>query len=205
MENIKKYGGIAAVLMVLLMAAGVYFLWIPKFNEYGEAVKAVKARAGEFDQKTKYLSDIVLRLNALSDYEEELLKINTALPLYDFSEISLLAFIQKASAENGVVLSEIDVVENNSATSKAQNTGASGKGSWKIKELVLNASVSGNYSSFKNFLKAIYLNSRLMEVDSITFESSEKEGYSFDLELNAKHYSWEKAAVPASSSNLNEI
>jgi len=196
MESLKKYTTLILILIFAFATAGVYFLWIPKYEEYKDSNQMLKSKLGEFERKSAYLSDIEAKLSALSDYNEELQKINAAIPVYDFSEVSLLAFIQKVSSENGMVLKNIDTAlqqDKNSSARQSLGNSTESPGAWKIRSFVFNAEVSGSYSSFKDFIKAIYMNSRMVEVDSITFASADKEGkYDFDLELNANYYVWEK-------------
>lgn len=200
MENIKKYPGLLLIMAIVIVIAGVYFFWLPKYGEYDSSFKILKSKEGELERKSVYLAEIEAKLNALTDYEDEISKINTAIPIYDFSEVSLLSFIQKVGSENGIVLTDMEI-----ALRKDENPIASisGNGSWKMRELVLNAAVSGSYDSFKSLLKAIYLNSRMIEVNSISFKSKDENKYDFDLELSANYYLWEMAAANSPSGDVS--
>ncbi len=198
MENFRKFGPLGIVLFIILIIAGVYFLWVPKYSEYKESQSAFKAKSVEFDKKSNYLLEIEAKLSALSDYSAELATINSAIPVYDFSEVALLGYVQKVASENGLVLKSIEV-----ALKKDEQTPSSvSSATWKIRDLFINATVAGSYSSFKSLLSSIYLNSRLVNVDSINFGLADKEGsVDYDLELNAKYYLWEQASQ-ASTPNI---
>lgn len=195
MENFRKYGPLIIVLSIILIIVGIYFFWIPKYNDYGESKEVLKVRSGEFNRKSAYLSDMEIKLGALNDYAEELAIINAGIPVYDFSEITLFNFIQKVSSENGLVLNSLEVaLKKNEKSQAAQNASLSGAGSWNMRDFIFNATVAGSYRSFKAFLDKIYFNSRLIDVNSITFGSTDKNDIvDFDLELSAKYYLWEQA------------
>jgi hypothetical protein len=191
MENFRKFGPLGIVLFIILIIVGVYFLWIPKYGEYKESQSAFKAKSVESDKKRAYLSEIETKLSALSDYGAELAIINSAIPVYDFSEVALLGYVQKVASEDGLVLKSIEVALKKDEQAPSSVSSAT----WKIRDLVINATVAGSYGSFKSLLSSIYLNSRLIDVDSINFGLADKEGVvDYDLELNAKYYLWEQAS-----------
>lgn len=190
MEKIKRYAALIIVSAIILLAVGVYFLWIPKYNEYKFKLNTLKLRSGEFENKTTRLAELEAKISALSDYQEQIAKIDAAIPVYDFSEVTLLAFVQKIGSENGLIVTNMAVSskDNNSANS-------GGQAGWNIKNLSINVSVKGSYASLKNFLNALYLNSRMINVNSIDFASAEKDEYDISLQLDAKHYIWAAASV----------
>jgi len=122
-------------------------------------------------------------LEALSErlltYREQLSKIDSAFPASP-SPAVIFNFFQKASSENGLILTEINM------DGTEQSSGE------RIQEMYFSISVSGSYSAFKNFLSAIYASSRLIEVKSINFSSSEegRDLFDFNLELKTQSYAY---------------
>jgi len=115
----------------------------------------------------------------LSTYKEQLSKIDSALPK-DPSVAALFNFFQKTSSENGLILTEVDM----SGLFSSESSGE------RIQKMSFSISVSGSYSAFKNFLSAVYRNSRLIKVKSISFSSSEQRKDLFDFNLNLETQSY---------------
>jgi Tfp pilus assembly protein PilO len=87
--------------------------------------------------------------------------------------------LQKAAPENGLLLNSIGSVSTKPSTSKPE-----------IKETVIGPlKLSGSYPSLKNFLVALEKNSRIIEVENISF-SVPKEGDLFDFGITIKVYSY---------------
>ena len=121
----------------------------------------------------------------LDEHQEELTKIDSALPS-EFSAPSLLKFLQKIAPENGLVLTAV-------SSSLAQPLSQRND----IKEIQSSLSLSGSYSSLKNFLKVLEKSARLIKIDSVSFSTSQKkEGETaeiskiFDFQLEVKTYSY---------------
>ena len=198
MEFIKRNSLVIFLLLLGGIAVAIYFLWWPKYQEFGANVRVVENKGIEIENKKNYLSDIQAKINILSDYEEDMAKINSAIPIYDFSEISLFSYAQKTASENGLVLENLSFSSPDQTVSGGDQL--EGNIRWKLSSLSFNVSLLGSYSSLKNFLSAVYLNSRVIEVNSISFSSlvEEKEDqpkdiYNFDLQLSAKYYVKDKS------------
>jgi len=198
MEYIRKYSLAITLALVVLFLAGGYFFWWPRYNEYKTNGKILEYKGLETENKRNYLEEIEAKINILSDYQEEIIKINSAIPIYDFSEVALFSFIQKTCSENGLVLLNLGLADQQSV--QDINRQVSGKKVWEITSLPFDISVAGSYSSLKNFLSAVYKNSRIIEVEAVSFSAEEpevdekgrkkepKDMYEFDLELAANYY-----------------
>jgi len=158
---------------------GAYFLCWPRYQEFKEKKAEIETRDEDIKNKEEYLSKLEALSERLSEYDEELSKIDSALP-FDASAAALFNFFQKTSSENGLILTGIDVSELFSSERSEQ----------RIQEMFFSLSVSGSYSAFKNFLSAVYRNSRLIEVKSINFPSSEEgiDLFNFNLSLETHAY-----------------
>jgi Tfp pilus assembly protein PilO len=79
------------------------------------------------------------------------------------------------ASENGLVLGNIK-----------EGTMTQGE---QFRDIPLSVSLLGSYNALKNFLNAIYKNSRMIEVTSISFSSPAKGGdFTFALELKTHSF-----------------
>lgn len=170
--------------MLGFVVAG-YFFWVPKYREFKSNNAQINVEGEKVKLKKDYLFELESKLSALSDYEEILSKINSALPM-EFSADALFSFVQKKASENGLIITEVDLSEA-SSRNVIQEEGI------VIDKIGITVTVTGKYSSFKDFLLSVYKNSRLIEVKSITFDHNKEESESLDvfdfkLELEASYY-----------------
>lgn len=166
---------IIIIFFLILLFAGGYFLWSPKYQEFGNKKAEVEGKDAEIKQKQERLSELEAISVKLSEYSNEVSKINSALPI-EPSVAAIFNFIQKAASENGLILSDIDI-------GGLYSLEAGGE---RVQKMPFSISVLGSYSALKNFLSAIYKNSRLIEVKSISFASpgEEMKGGLFIFNLN---------------------
>jgi type IV pilus assembly protein PilO len=184
--SIKKYTPIIFVLIAVGLIAGGYFIIWPKYQEFKQKKQEVEFTDEEFRAKEEYLLNIENNLKELSKYEEEVSKIDSALPS-DPSIAALMNYFQKESSQNGLIMKKIDV--------SGLFTGAEAQS--KIQKMPFSITVSGSYDSFKNFVLAVYKNTRLIEIKSIEFsglsEKTEKglkvkDLFDFSLEVETQSY-----------------
>jgi len=172
---------ISAILICLfvLLALGGYFLCWPKYQEFKKKKTELEIKKEEVGSKEVYLSNLETLSEKLLTYSEQISKVNSAFPK-DPSSATIFNFFQKTSSENGLFLTEVDMNETQ------ESSGG------RIQEMSFSISVSGSYSAFKNFLSAIYASSRLIQVKSINFSSSEegKDLFDFNLELKTQSYAY---------------
>lgn len=184
--SIKKYAPIIFVLIIIgLIAGGYFFIW-PKYQEFNQKKKEVEFTDEEFRAKEEYLFNIENTLKELLKYGEEVSKVDSALPS-DPSIAALLNYFQKESSQNGLILKNIDV-SGLFTQEVAQD---------KIQKMPFSLTVSGSYGSFKNFVSAVYKNTRLIEIKSIKFSSVSQETekspalkdlFDFELEVETQSY-----------------
>lgn len=173
----KKLPIINVLLAVGLIAAG-FFLWKPELKKFLDLKAELKQKETELKAKEDYFLNLNGLESKLKRYENELDKIDSALP-DNLSLPALFSFIQKTSSENGLILEDL--------TSGGLNESSANPG---VKEIFFNGSVTGSYSSFKNFLDALYNNAKLFEVESISFLSAEEGGlFTFDVKIKTYGFS----------------
>lgn len=166
---------------LILLVIGGYFLWWPKYQELGDKKLEVEGKDTEIRQKEEYLSKLEVFSDRLSGYSDELAEIDFALPT-EPSIAALFIFFQKTSSENGLILKDTDLGE--LFSSEAPKTPEE-----RIQKMPFSISVTGSYPALKNFLSVVYKNTRLIEVNSISFSSPEEKGlFIFNLALETHAY-----------------
>lgn len=179
---------IAVGLLVLSILEGV-FLWYPKLQTWLAVSEELRGKDEEVRLKEVYFADLRASSNRLTDYQEEMTKIESGLPI-DPSLPALFDFMQGVSSENGLVLESMTAGGTKKSGSASQTE--------SVKEIPFNIAVSGSYSAFKSFLRAIYSNARIIDIDSIGFSSpakDEEEGgggsdlFSFNISLKTYSHS----------------
>lgn len=167
---------IIAICFCLILVLGVGFLW-PKYQDLNILQKKVEEKRAELQSKEEYFLNLSNTSEELKKYENQLLKIDSALPP-DPSIPALLDFLQKKISQSGLVLDETNLV---SIIPFEDLPG--------IQETHLDLQVLGSYPSFKNFLLTLEKSARLIEVEEIVFSSPEKEApSSFNLRIKVYSY-----------------
>jgi len=184
-SDLKKYTRYIVVFILFGLVIAGYFFWVPKYREFKSNNVQLDVESEKVKLKKDYLFELEGKLNSLIDYQDVISKINSALPV-EYSPDSLFSFIQNKASENGLIVSDADLPEN-------QPTVEPGIEGVIINKIKISATVTGKYSSFLNFLVAVYKNSRLIEVKSIKFEHTKEEEYGadlfgFKLSLEASYY-----------------
>jgi len=182
---------IIIVCLFVLLILGGYFLCWPKYQEFRMKKVEIETKDEEIRKKEEYLLSLGILSEKLSTYEEQLSKIDSALP-EDSSPATISYFFQKRSSENGLFLTDIDMSGFFSQKDSESKSSTQENSEQRIQKASFSISVSGSYSAFKNFLSDIYKTSRLIEVKSINFSYSEegKDLFDFNLELETQSYAY---------------
>jgi len=158
----------------LALILGIGLVW-PKYQELKFLKQRSEEKRAEIEGREEYLQDLNKAAEVLKNYQNQLAKIDSALPPSLELEV-LLNFLQKASSQSGLILKDIKPPVSQPSSEE------------ELKETELSLAVSGAYTSFKNFLSILEMTARLIEVESISF-SSTKEGLQ-DFNLKIKVYSY---------------
>lgn len=189
--KIKKYIPLILVLVFILLIGGGYFLISPKFQDFRIKKIEIETRDEEFRKKEEHFLNLENTLEQLSKYEDEISKINSALPSKPL-EPDLLNYFQRLSSENGLILKDINI---------ASLLSAQGVPGEKIKKLSFSVNLTGSYASFKSFILNLYRNARLIEIKSISFSGGSKEMtqdlFDIQLELETHSYNTLPKSVPS--------
>lgn len=169
---------ISILFLVAIVLAGI-FLWWPNFQEFEGTRAELEVKKIELKQKQDYFTKLEELDKKLEDYEEELKIIGFAFPT-DLEIAPIFNFIQKTGSESGLIIKQLGTGKESRARAKEEI---------EMKKFTFSVGVSGSYSSLKNFLSTIYKNSRLFDVNFISFTRGEVEGSMFDVDLTMKtHY-----------------
>lgn len=173
-ENRQLIIGISLIVALILI---VVLIW-PKYQELSIFEKQIEGKKTELELETTYFAHLQQVSQELKQYENQLSKIDSALPQTSFLP-DLLNFIQKAASQSGLLLKEISPVK---------TTQISSEETAQIKEVKLSLSLVGDYFSFKNFLSALETSARLIEVENISFSSPKEGPFTFDLIIKVYSY-----------------
>ena len=167
------------ICLLVAMAFGIGLVF-PKYKDLKILQEQIAQKEAELRTKDEYFLNLNNLLEALKleRYSDSLSKIDTVLPA-DFLSPSFFDFLQKTSSENGLVLESIGEV---SSKSSKEREG--------LKEYSLSLSLIGSYSSFKSFLLSLEKTARLIETESFSFASPQKENELFSFGLQIKFYSY---------------
>jgi len=138
----------------LLVSVLILFLFIfPQKASLSVLNSELLQKKQEFENSNKYFQEISKALEKLKNYQEEISKIEAALP-EDPSIPSLFDFLQKSSSQSGILLKNIGSIN-------AIEEG-------KLKKWTITFQLEGNYPSFKDFLSILEKSARLIKVEKVS-------------------------------------
>jgi len=165
---------IISISLLLLVILGGVFLLKPQYEDLKGLKLELEMTTIDLEQKKAYYSKLNEIDEELEGHKADIAKIDSALPI-DPSIPALFYFIQVTASENGLVLGNI---KGGTITQGEQ-----------FQDIPLSVSLLGSYNALKNFLNAIYKNSRMIETTSISFSSPTKGGdFTFALELKTHSF-----------------
>ena len=173
----KKSFSIPILLFVVLLLL-IYLVW-PQYQEFKDLKNQVDEKQAELSETEKYLSELSQISEKLSNYQDSLVKIESALP-QDSSLSSLLSFFQKESSENGLLLKNVNPTERKR---KEEPKGILAK----VKETYISLNLTGTYPSLKGFLESLEKSSRLIEVENISIDAAKEELPEYDILIKVHH------------------
>jgi len=165
------------IFIVIAMVLAV-ILVLPGYRQLQSFQAGVELRQAELQRTRNYFADLRNISEELKENQEALLKIDSALPP-ELSLPSFLDYLEKISAENNLILGKIGQVRSSASGQRSH-----------IREHHLSFSLSGSYSSFKEWLNTLEKSSRLIEITSIRFSSPESREEPVDFGLGIKFYSY---------------
>jgi Tfp pilus assembly protein PilO len=167
------------VLIIIIALLLLYFFTIPRYKEFKSLQSKLAILDSEVSSKYAYFAEITRVYDELQTRKESLEKVNEALPPASRYS-SLVYFIQKKTAENGLILKSLAFTRV-SASDKGEN----------IKEITFSANAIGSYNSLKNLIRSLEKSASLVEVAVVSFSSQgdkSQEIFQFSLEFKMHSY-----------------
>ena len=165
------------IFIALALIFGVVFV-LPKYQELDVLWQKIDRQEEEVAKRKEYLQSLRKIAEELNNYQEQLDKINSALPS-DSDLPALFDFLQRAASQSGLFLRS---VSHSDSQPSSEIEG--------LEETSASLELSGSYSSLKEFLSNyLEVTSRLIELESISFSSDLEEGLR-EFILDVKIYSY---------------
>jgi Tfp pilus assembly protein PilO len=158
MNRFKILGYIPIAIIVCFAIAIIFGVnaLLPRFNQFQTLNKEVKTKTAELQSKEKYYANLRQIDNQLRAKSSELSKVNSALP-DEPSVPSVLAFLQKAGTQSGLVVKNLGDFSISNSESNSN-----------LKDIEFGLEISGTYSSFKNLITVLEKSARWFEVKSVS-------------------------------------
>ncbi len=166
-----------AVTLFIVLVLGFYLV-APEYQEFRDSQLELSKKEAEFEGREAYFLEVANTFRKLKIYEDELEKIDSALPASP-SLASLIYFLQKKSAETGLILQAANLRKISSIAKTSD-----------IKETRFYLEFFGSYFAFKNFLSSLEKSARLIEVESVSFASLKDTDETYPFKLIIKTYSY---------------
>lgn len=172
-----------AIFLILSLVLGALFSF-PKYQDFKVKQVEIKEKEIDLQQLEEYYSNLEKTSKELEIYKEVLSKLDPAMPR-ELSLPSVYNFFQKTSSQSGLVLKDISPVFSSPIKEGSD-----------IKKHSLSISLSGSYSSLKNFLAVLENSARFFETESISFSSpsgkstlpTKEETFTFNLKIKVYSY-----------------
>lgn len=136
--EIDKPIATAVILFVILVL--IFYLVAPKYQTFQNLLIQLGEKEAEFRAKDAYFIEIARIHKELMQYQDNLKKIETALP-DKLSFSSLVNFLYQKGSENGIIIQRITILKSASVSTDTN-----------IKETTISLNLFGSYAAFKKFL-----------------------------------------------------
>lgn len=175
------------IIIFLIAAIAIFTMWTrPLWDEIivlrNEKNAAEKAVGRLYDLRQT-------RDNLLSEYNtisrDDIGRLNGFLPL-SAERGKLLVELENVAKTHSVVLRKIDIAAVQESTgARATIAGAKPKTKEPFEEMPFTILVSGSYDSFRSFLSDLEKSLRLVDVNEISFNASERGTYDYSIKAHA--------------------
>jgi Tfp pilus assembly protein PilO len=186
----------AIILFVILIL--VFFLVVPEYKTFKKLRADLGEKKAQYNAEFDYYAEITKQYYELRNREEDLKKVDDALP-ENPNLGKLIYYFQKASGESGMIVKDL-FLSKTSVTPTNSNVSGSA-----VNDLIFSLDVIGSYSALDNFLASLEKSDRLFEVTSISFGSMGssqnlsvpddilsqfeiQQTYSFNLQIKTQSY-----------------
>jgi len=172
MNEIKRYL-VAGINLFLCLIIAIGFV-VPQAQTLKASKQDLVQKQADLQDRKDYFEKIKSLSQELDKRSGAMEKINSSLPLDDYSLPSVMDFLQKAASQSQVVIQKMEPGQSQLVLESPQ-----------VKKKTINLTVSGSYPSFKNFVSLVEKNARLIEAESLSFSFPTKEQpFVFDLDVS---------------------
>ena len=171
---------ILPIAIIGIIAALLWFVQ-PTYSEIKNLMQEIKTKEATLEKKQKLVVDIEKLVNQYEDIEGRVNKVFYALP--NETEIpNVLVQLEALSSENGMIFESSNfskaqqsvqnktTSENNAAPSS--ETADQQNIIEQIRFVSIDINLTGSYENFKNYLRSLENNIRIMDITSIGFSNS---------------------------------
>jgi Tfp pilus assembly protein PilO len=166
---IKKF---IPIILILIFAAIVVFLNVPGVQKILDIRKQIDSSKQTFVEEQELMTRVENLVKLYEDNKESVEKINYIIPSGEDIP-NLIVQLEALAFEQGLVLGKIEMTPKETVQEGGGDTQQE-KSVENYKTLTINVSIMGTYDAFKNYLKAVEENMRLMDVNSLNFSSKSK-------------------------------
>ncbi len=169
------------ILPILLLVSSGLLFWGLIDPAYAE-IKKMKKEESLYDQALSNSKELqAIRDNLLKKYnsfsQDDLDRLAKLLP-DAVDNVKLIMDIDGIAGKYGMSLKSVSV-----KAPTTQKSGALGKNEEPVGSISLSFSVSGPYKSFVNFLIDLESSLRIVDVETISFNSSDKDANIYEMEV----------------------
>jgi len=153
----------------------IFVLVLPAYNDLNDLNNQIFEKETSLQSQQEYfweLEDIAKRVEG---QEESFEKIRSAIP-NGSNLANLMNYFQRSASKAGVSMENVSPALIVSTQEK------------KVHASRVNLVIIGEYPAFKNFLSIIEKSSRLIEIESIGFQSPNEQGDPFSFNISTKVY-----------------
>lgn len=185
---------IAFICLAITFGIGVLYVQ-PEYLVFQELNFNLKQKQIELQFQEEYLAKLRSISAGLEDNQENLSKINSALP-DDPAVPGLFNFLQIKASQNGLVLNEvtlgsIETLTKEQIAADEQYKKIPEAGLVGLKRISIILSLTGSYDALKDFTRSLEKNARLFRIESFIFNTAElAEGEPMEFEVGVLAYSY---------------
>jgi len=179
---------IAIPIIFFISFLGVIYFLLPEIGNSQEFKKRLSEKEGFFQEKEKEFLNLQKITTQLEFHQENLEKINTALPK-EISLANLLNFFQDKASSSGLIVKGITQV-----TPLQPKVEKGEKLKTPLKPHYFKLNLIGSLASFEEFLRNLETSARFFEVENISIENipqKESEETLLEFNLSVKVYSYQ--------------
>lgn len=163
------------LILILGFAAIIVFLDMPKVQDILGLREDIKTQKDKFSEKQIVLGKVEKLTKTYEENQEDLERVSYILPSgQDIPD--LIVQLEALAFESGSIIESVEF-SSEKKTTKAEQIRAGEQGVVKdYRGLNISLNLASTYSGFKNFLRLVEENIRLMDVNSIDFSTQSSEG-----------------------------